>query len=302
VNSDFYFVSPIQLVHFWLYIHPYYPDAVPTRHLLLLIQLSVLLTLSSAVAQRSVIWKEKPGTWSLNVGTGPARYLGDLNERFDFAHLRLGLALSAAATYRVTNQLALRGDVGLYYIRGSHKDTYRSFNNLSFHSVNPELVVGFQYDIWRSDNNNYAVVPYAIAGAGLTYMTPRADYKGISYSLAPLHTEGVAYNRLPLVLRYGIGLPLFNTDRFKGNLEGVYTHVMSDYLDDVSTRYIDRSSMPTIAASLADRAPEIGMPPNPAGATRGNPRRNDGYLTLSARLVFIFITPSQRNYRRMFSR
>jgi hypothetical protein len=275
---------------------------VATRRLLLLIQLSVLLTLSSAVAQRSVIWKEKPGTWSLNVGLGPSRYLGDLNERFDFAHLRLGLALSGAATYRVTDQLALRGDIGLYYIRGSHKDTYLSFNNLSFHSVNPDIALGFQYDIWRSDNNNYAVVPYAIAGIGLTYMTPKADYKGTTYSLAPLHTEGVAYNRLPIILRYGIGLPLFSTERFKGNLEGIYTHVSSDYLDDVSTRYIDRTGMPTIAASLSDRAPEVGTPPNVVGAKRGNPKRNDGYLTLSGRLIFIIITPSQRNYRRMFSR
>ena len=133
-------------------------------------------------------------------------------------------------------------------------------------------------------------------------MTPKATYKGTTYDLAPLHTEGIAYNRLPIILRYGIGVPLFAANRLKASVEGIYTHVLSDYLDDVSSRYVDRNSMTPEAARLSDRAPEIGTAPNPAGAKRGNPARNDGYLTLSARLVYVLITPRQRNYRRMFSR
>ena len=255
-----------------------------------------------ATAQRSVIWQEKPGTWSINAGVGPSRYLGDLTEGLNLAHLRAGVAVSVAALYRLTDQLSLRGEMQLYYIRGTHRDTRIFYNNLSFRSLNPDASIGVQYDIWPSTDRNHAIIPYAIAGVGLTYMTPKAIYKGNNYSLAPLRTEGVAYNRLPVILRYGIGVPLFGTNRLKASVEGIYTHVLSDYLDDVSGRYAERGSMTPEAALLSDRASEIGMAPNPAGAKRGNPARNDGYLTLSARLVYILITPRQRNYRRQFSR
>lgn len=268
----------------------------------LLIGVCLVLTYSRAAAQRSVIWQEKPGTWSLNAGLGASRYLGDLNERFDPAHLRPGAAVSVAAVYRLTDQFALRADAQLYYIRGTHERTRLARNNLSFHSLNPDLSVGVQYDIWPSRDRNHTIIPYGMAGIGLTYMTPKATYRGTTYSLAPLRTESVAYRRLPLILRYGIGVPLFSTDRLKGNVEGIYTHVMSDYLDDVSSRYADRSTMTSVAAALSDRGPEIGSTANSVGAKRGNPARNDGYLTLSVRLIYVVSTPRQRNYRRMFSR
>ncbi len=255
-----------------------------------------------AVAQRAVVWQERPGTWTLNAGIGPSRYLGDLNERFSPANLQLGAALSVAVAYRLMDQLSLRGDAAVCFIRGTHQNTYLAYNNLSFHSLNPDLSVGIQVDFWSSQNRNRVIIPYALAGVGLTYLTPKAHYKGTTYSLAPLQTEGVVYNRLPLLFRYGIGIPLFRSDRLKGVIEGVYSHVQSDYLDDVSTTYPDRSGMPALAASLSDRAPEISMPANPAGAQRGNPGRSDGYLTLTARLVLIISTNRQRAYQRMFGR
>lgn len=255
-----------------------------------------------AAAQRSVIWQEKPGTWSLHVGVGASRYFGDLMEGFSPAHLQMGVATSAAMTYRLTDQLALRGDAQLYYIRGTHRNTRIAYNNLSFHSLNPDLSVGLQYDFWPSQDRNHTIIPYGITSIGLTYLTPKAAYAGTTYSLAPLHTEGITYNRLPLMLRYGIGVPLFSTDRLKGTVESIYTHVRSDYLDDVSTVYPDRSGMTPVGAALSDRAPEVGTAPNPTGAQRGNAKRNDGYLTLSARLIYTISTPRQRNYRRQFSR
>lgn len=261
-----------------------------------------LTTPLDAAAQRSVIWQEKPGTWSVNVGVGASRYFGDLMEGFSPAHLQIGVAMSAAITYRLTDQLALRGEVQLYSIRGTHQNTHIAYNNLSFHSTNPDLSVGVQYDFWPSQDQNHLIILYGIAGIGLTYLTPKADYEGTAYSLAPLRTEGVTYNRLPLMLRYGIGVPLSSTYRLKVTIEGVYTHVRSDYLDDVSTVYPDRSGMTPIGAALSDRAPEVGTVPNPTGAQRGNDKRNDGYLTLSARLIYTISTPRQRNYRRQFSR
>jgi hypothetical protein len=256
--------------------------------------------LTDAFGQRSEIWREKPGTWLLNVGLGPSRYVGDLNERSDLGHLRLGLALDVAAAYRYSPQLTLRAEAQLYYIRGTQQDTHLSYNNLSFNSINPDIWAGIQWDFWRADNRNHVIIPYALAGVGLTYITPKTTYKSQSISLAPLHTEGVTYSRLPVILRWGIGVPVAATERFKLHVEGAYTHVLSDYLDDVSTIYPDRNKMEPLAAALSDRRLELGQTPNPTGAKRGNSSRNDGYFVLSARVVWVIITPSQRNYRRMF--
>ena len=262
----------------------------------------LLLFRVPVAAQRSVIWQEKPGTWSLNVGMGPSRYLGDMNERVNLAHLQRGVAVSVAATYRLTDQLALRSDVQIYYIRGTQKNTHLDYNNLSFRSVNPDLSIGVQYDLWPSQDRNHSIIPYGIAGVGLTYMTPKAAYSGATYSLAPLRTEDVTYNRLPLILRYGVGVPLLSAYRLKGTIEATYTHVMSDYLDDVITVFPDRNRMKPVAASLSHRGVQVGTLPNPSGAKRGNPKRNDGYLIVSCRLIYTLITPRQRNYRRQFSR
>lgn len=258
-----------------------------------------VLVTSDALAQRSRYWQDKPRTWLLNVGVGTTRYTGDMNEPGNFAHLRLGAALSVAATYRLSQQLSFRAETQLYYIYGSHQHTHIDYNNLSFHSLNPDAWAGLQWDVWRVDDPYRATIPYVFAGVGLTYMTPKATYQGKSYSLAPLHTEGIIYNRMPLIIRYGFGLPLLSGERIRLNIEGAYTHVQSDYLDDVSTVYPDRSGMSSLAAALSDRRSEIGLRANQPGEQRGNSSRNDGYLILSARVVFVLITPQQRSYKRM---
>ncbi|WP_460910343.1 hypothetical protein [Spirosoma areae] len=93
-------------------------------------------------------------------------------------------------------------------------------------------------------------------------------------------------------------MPVAASERFKLHLEGAYTHVFSDYVDDVSTVYPDRGRMNPLAAALSDRRAELGQPLNPAGAKRGNPGWRDGYFVVSARLLFTIITTNQRSYRR----
>lgn len=255
-----------------------------------------------STAQRAEIWREKPGTWLLNVGLGATHYAGDLTEFGNLAHLRLGAALNVAAAYRYSAQLTFRTEAQLYYIRGTQQDTHLAYNNLSFHSFNPDVWAGVQWDFWRASDRNHVIIPYALVGAGLTYLTPKATYKGRTYSLAPLRTEGVAYNRLPGMFRYGLGVPVLATERLKLHAEGTYTHVLSDYVDDVSTVYPDLSQASPLRAALSDRRLELGQTPNPAGAQRGNPNKGDGYFILSARLIFLMSTPAQRQYRRAFGR
>ena len=267
----------------------------------------VLLALScvqaiEGLAQRSEIWREKPGTWLLNAGLGTTHYAGDLAEWGNIGHLQLGLALNLAVAYRVTQQLSYRAEAQLYYIYAQQKYTRNYYNNLSFRSLNPDMWAGVQIDFWRVDDRYRATIPYALAGVGITYMTPKALYQSKSYSLAPLQTEGVGYNRLAGIIRYGLGVPVLASERFRFNLEGTYTHVLSDYLDDVSSVYPDRSGMGSLAAALSDRRAELGTTLNRPGEQRGNTGKHDGYFVLSGRLIFVIITPGQRSYRRQIGR
>ena len=253
-------------------------------------------------AQRAEIWREKPGTWLLSAGLGTTHYTGDLSEFGNLGHLQLGAAFNMAAAYRVSQQLSYRAEAQLYYIYARQDYTRNYYNNLSFRSLNPDAWLGVQYDLWPINDPYRAVIPYVLAGAGLTYMTPKARYAGKTYSLAPLQTEGISYNRLAGIIRYGLGLPLLTSERFRFHLEGTYTHVLSDYLDDVSSVYSDRSAMSPLSAALADRRAELGTPLNRPGEQRGHTGKNDGYFALTGRLVFVLITPGQRGYRRQIGR
>ncbi len=238
----------------------------------------------------------------LNGGIGLTHYTGDLSELGNFGHLQLGAAVSLAAAYRVSYQLSYRFEAQLYYIYAHQKYTRNYYNNLSFRSLNPDVWAGVQVDFWRVDDRYRAIIPYALAGLGTTYMTPKALYEGKTYSLAPFQTEGIHYNRLVGIIRYGLGVPILASERFKFHLEGTYTHVLSDYLDDVSSVYPDRSNFSQLSESLSDRRAELGTISNQPGEQRGNTGKNDGYFSLTGRLVFIIITPGQRSYRRQIGR
>ena len=253
---------------------------------------------SGAMGQRSEIWRETPGTWLLSVGLGPTRYTGDLSEIGNVGHLQLGAAVNLALAYRATQQLSYRVEGQLYYIYAHQKYTRNYYNNLSFRSLNPDVWAGVQVDFWPVNDRYRATIPYALAGAGFTYMTPKARYNGQTYGLADLQTEGVSYNRLAGIIRYGLGLPILSSERFRVNLEGTYTHVLSDYLDDVSSVYPDKSGADVLTVALTDRRAELGTTLNYPGEQRGHTGKNDGYFVLTGRLIYVLITPGQRSYRR----
>lgn len=264
----------------------------------LYVGLAGLYVSEPATAQKTAIYQEEPRTWLASASIGTTRYAGDMNEPGNLAHLRLGASLALSGAYRLSTRVVLRAEAQLYYIYGSHKHTHIDYNNLSFHSLNPDVWIGAQVDLWPTDHRTRPRSPYVLAGAGLTYMSPRASYQGKTYDLASLHTEGVDYNRLPLIIRYGVGYPLCSRDRWKLHLEGTYTHVRSDYLDDLSTVYPDFSQMSPLATALSDRRSEIGLPANRPGAQRGNSGKNDGYFIVSVRAVYVIRNPKDRRFRQ----
>ena len=84
--------------------------------------------------------------------------------------------------------------------------------------------------------------------------------RGSWYDLQPLKTEGNKYNRFILAVPFGLGVKFNISYKVNFGFEIGARKTFTDYLDDVSSQYIDvievRKSAPTVAA-LAYRTPEI---------------------------------------------
>jgi len=83
------------------------------------------------------------------------------------------------------------------------------------------------------------------------------------------------------------------SDRFTLRGEAVYRFLATDYLDDVSTTYIDPNLFDkylsqhdaALAKRLADRSyiiPELGT--HPPGSIRGNSNKKDAYYSINIKL------------------
>jgi len=265
----------------------------------LIIFIYFLFPVASVKAQKAYRGRYMPpkGVLSLTGGVGIAYYMGDLQSAVT-EHLGLGPSVSVGALYRLTEHLSARGELRFYGVSADQKYTANNQQNLSFRTRNPDLNIGIQADLFEY-NRHAKVNPYLLGGIGVTYMTPKAKLDGNWISLAPLRTEGVKYNRLPLVLMLGAGISAQVAERWSVGMELVNNFVNSDYLDDVSTVYPDYSTLPSdLARRLSDRSSEIGGVPQQPGWHRGRPARKDMYLFLQVRVNYLIGTKKEAHERK----
>ena len=148
--------------------------------------------------------------------------------------------------------------------------------------------------------------PYLLGGIGYFAFNPRAKLNGTWEDLRPLSTEGQGFAEYPNRKIYklkqinfpvGAGIKYKLTEQLNFSSEFVYRILNTDYLDDVSTTYIDKSLYSKYfsgeflakALALSDRQNEL----NPAHVTkagdmRGNSKKNDAYFSLNFKLGFMF--------------
>jgi len=145
--------------------------------------------------------------------------------------------------------------------------------------------------------------PYGVAGFGLFHFKPQGSYRspsGDTYwvDLQPLHTEGEGFPEYPdrkpykltqLNIPIGVGVKYFFSDNLNISFEIIHRKTFTDYIDDVSTKYVDPSlfykylspSQAPIAAAMANKTTAYTP-----GAKRGDPRNNDAYFTAQFKLGF----------------
>lgn len=265
------------------------------------VSISLLITvllLSPLFSHAQSFYKYKRGRDVIaSIGTGSSTYFGELKDGGDYFDLKPNLSLGLQ--YFITPRIGVRTELTWFKIEGDDATELESGKfkrNLSFVSNNIEFNAVGVVQLFEN-NSRYYQRPifniYGFAGIGLLYFNPKAELNGKKYALQPIRTEGVEYSRLALVIPYGLGVKYKINPFFNIAIEGGLRKTFTDYLDDVSNRYIDQSSFnDPIHASLADRSPEIldengtSRPLNEAGTFRGNPDTDDSYWIANIKLEY----------------
>lgn len=236
----------------------------------------------------------------LDFFAGTSNYQGDLQDNgfpFNQAHLAGGIGLS----YDLTDHFSLRTGITLGKLSADDKLGRNKNRNLNFASSLVEANIEVQYFI--TPLLQHSLAPYLFTGIAVYHFDPYThDTTGTKYYLKPLSTEGEGflagvknYNLTQMAIPIGVGVKLNLSENINAGLEVGLRKLFTDYLDDVSTTYVDESLLlanrGAKAVELAYRGNELknGVQTYPvAGAKRGSPKAKDMYyftgLTLSFRL------------------
>ncbi|MEO6556280.1 MAG: DUF6089 family protein [Ferruginibacter sp.] len=245
-----------------------------------------------------------------SIYVGSSNYSGELQEkRFTFtqSHPAGGVGL----LYEINEKMFIRGDFTFGKIGAHDKFGKNKARNLSFFSNIYEYSIGFEYVLF--DPYIYKVSPYFFTGICLFDFNPHTkDANGNIVLLAERSTEGEGfiagkdeYKLRDFSIPIGGGIMwAINANKRLGIVLG-FRKTFTDYLDDVSTTYVDQTLLALnrgqSTADIAYRGDELPNGPvyPPAGTRRGNPKTKDWYY-FSGISFRIRILPKGRAIKAQF--
>lgn len=264
-----------------------------------------LLGITDLKAQYEAIVQE--GEFGISVGA--AHYFGDLN-----TNVRLNRPKPALGVFfrkQFGNYTALR--ISAHYAQLGYSDVYNTDNeyqkrrNLSFNTNIFELAVQGDFNFYKfiSADPYHRFTPYITLGVGIFSYDPYAYYQDRKIFLRPLGTEGQGYAAYPdrkpyssmaFCVPFGVGFKYGLNERLNLGFEVVHRFTNTDYLDDVSTTFVDPAIFPvlpdgskSIEAIMSDRSNETGEPigfVNGTARQRGYPKQKDQYVMAELTLSF----------------
>ena len=240
--------------------------------------------------------------WHVNLFGGFSNYSGDLQYRFFTLEESYG-AFGLAAQYDLTNHFSLISGINLGHVGASDifNKTDLQPRNLSFQTKISEFNVMGEYNLLDLEENRFT--PYVFAGIAVYHFNPYAyDTLQQKVYLRPLSTEGEGlpqypnhkeYNLTQFAIPFGGGFKLRVTENVTLSYEIGFRKLFTDYLDDVSTTYVDPNILLNAkgpeAVEMAYRGNELknGSPTYPpVGSPRGNPKSKDWYYFSGIRFSY----------------
>jgi len=250
----------------------------------------------------------------LNLFGGFSNYSGDLQSKpftLDQSYASFGLGVQ----YDLTPKFSVLSNLNYLHVGAADQFNKQSLvpRNLSFQTDLFEWNAMLEYNFF--DLNRSHVTPYVFAGLGVFHFDPYAyDSLGNRVYLHPLSTEGEGlqqypdqkpYNLFQVAIPFGGGVKFRISDGVVIAYEVNFRKLFTDYLDDVSTRYVDQTVLLNargpVAVEMAYRGGEIknGNPVYPAdGTKRGGSQYKDWYYSSGIRISIAINSRKDPNYGR----
>ncbi len=230
---------------------------------------------------------------SLSLFTGAINYQGDLKPNsvtLNHSNFSAGLFIRKPLTKLFTVRAGL--NYGTLKAADKWNREYLKGRNLSFNSTIKEAYAGLELSLFDLSIKKFT--PYIYGGIAVFHFNPWAyDDNGAKTYLKPLSTEGQGLSQYPeqkpysltdFSLPFGGGIRFILSDAIDVGIEFSQRKTFTDYLDDVSSHYVDKNTLLQAkgakAVEMAYRGGQLPQgqplyPPN--GEQRGTPTESDWY-------------------------
>lgn len=207
-------------------------------------------------------------------------------------------------------------------------ELWRKQRNLDFKSNVWEVYAAVEFfplQFLKRNNEEYnpRLRPYIFGGLGAFQFNPQGSMQDQNgnitwHALHPLRTEGQGFAEYPdkkpysltqLNLPFGAGFKYLASDNVNIAFELLYRKTFTDYMDDVSTTYIDRTlfdkylsvSDAAVAKLISDKTIGIvtpGVTRYAPGEQRGNSYNNDAYFSFVLKFGIRFGSQFSNSYNK----
>ncbi len=288
--------------------------------------LAALLILSAHLPSYSQ-YSESTSFFEAGITAGPSNFLGDLGGHYgkgttflkdnniEMTKFMFGAYLSYHPSewlgFRLAGNIgSIEGDDAIIKGKGGLEEARRRRNS-NFKSKIQEVflvaeiypTVFFEYE---PSDIFHKIRPYGVIGVGAFHFNPLGTdpANGNWVGLKALHTEGQGFPEYPDRKEYkltqinipmGVGVKYFASETVSLSLEIIHRKTFTDYIDDVSTDYIDPTlfynRLPLAQAQVAERVANKSIAGNASGGfgpgqQRGTRTNNDGYFSVGFKLGF----------------
>ncbi len=289
------------------------------------------LFFSAKSFSQSLIFGNEKARVEIGINVGPLFFLGDLGGHrgkgttfLKDLNLPLTKVMKGVFLTVYPNEwLGVRAAADIGKLDGQDRiidtkgvdELWRKQRNLDFRTNLSEAYIAaevFPLMLLNSGEEDYKprLRPYGVIGVGVFHFNPQGSLTDANgnktwYYLQPLHTEGEGFAEVPQRTNYsltqlnipmGFGAKYYISDRVNLSLEVLHRKTFTDYIDDVSTEYIDPNLFDqhltpqnaTIAREIFDKTSSIyvaGATRFSPGSQRGNPNQNDAYFSVSLKFA-----------------
>ena len=240
-----------------------------------------ILTLIFTFIYTPALGQFSANEWTLSAFAGTINYQGDLKPTsFTFNHSNPTFSLVLRKPISRWFNWRLGASIGKVEGADKYNRDYLKVRNLSFFTDVQEIYTALEINLLDITTKKFT--PYMYGAVGLFHFNPWTyDNNGKKTYLKPLSTEGQGLSQYPQqkpykliqsVLGFGVGAKYALSSCSNIGIEFSQRKTFIDYLDDVSSFYVDQE---TLRAAKGDKAVELAWRGDevPGGA----PYPQDGY-------------------------